>query len=137
MAPEFTDRDREPDEIEWPIKVFSAFQEAPAEPRRGAPDVVDRSIGVSFLRRADTARSTEQAVAPMSPAALTADEIAYRIGAADATAACPAAGGLRGLPPRSQGSAAKVGPELDRLTRGRDRRGGLAHGSGAARATRP
>ena len=140
MAPDFTDSDREPDETDGSNETPGASQDGPSGPVDGALDVIDRSIGMYVLRRL-TGRSSTAASEADAPAVLTADQIAKRIGVAGLrrphgpsrprlrrrslpgqrrTAAARATAAPR-VPPRSQGSAAEVGPELDRLTRGRDR----------------
>src|SRR6188472_1505221 len=55
----------------------------------GALDVIDRSIGMYVVRRL-TGRRTRKPEAPAPPVVLSADQVAYRIGAAGASKAAAA-----------------------------------------------
>ena len=54
----------------------------------GALDVIDRSIGMYVVRRL-TGRGTSKPEEPAPPVVLSADQVAYRIGAIGATRAVP------------------------------------------------
>lgn len=60
-----------------------------AGPLDGAMDVVDRSVGMYVLRRLSHQPASVAAEADEPPALLSADEVAYRIGVADAPAPVP------------------------------------------------
>ena len=119
MAPEFTDRDQEPDEVERPIKVSRTSPGAAARSRRRCArrhrpldrdvrlSASDRPVdeqGVGGRMRRSRSPPTRSRPGSVSPA-LAAHGVRSIRGAEHA--------------PRSQASAAEPGPELDRLTRGR------------------
>ena len=102
MAPEFTDHDREPVQPDGQDETSDPFHDRPSGPVEGALDVVDRSIGMYLLRRL-TGRQTSKPSHSDQPAViLTAEQVAYRIGAAAQPPVAPRTGA----------------PNLDRLTPG-------------------
>ena len=90
MAPEFTDHDREPVQPDGQDETSDPFHDRPSGPVEGALDVVDRSIGMYLLRRL-TGRQTSKPSDSDQPAViLSAEQVAYRIGAGARPSAAPA-----------------------------------------------
>ena len=104
MAPEFTDRDREPDETDGSSEMPGVSEDGPSGPVDGALDVIDRSIGMYVLRRI-AGRSSNATPEADAPVVLTADQIAHRIGASGA-APTTAPEPSEARPPLAAGTAA-------------------------------
>ena len=116
MASEFPDRERDGDETSDPSRDRSSG------PVDGALDVVDRSVGMYVLRRLTGRSASKPAVSDERPVVLTAEQVAYRIGAvARPSTAAPekAASGLNRLTPARPVVATPVSPgaQRERLVR--------------------
>ncbi len=104
MAPELTDRDREPDHTDGQDETSDPIEGRTPGPVEGALDVVDRSIGMYLLRRLTGRQASKPPGSDQPAVILTTEQVAYRIGAAGAR------------PPAAPATAAS---EQDRLTPGR------------------